>query len=100
MVLRNIPLPVVEILFDEIRNYAECSSCGEVKLCEKRQDYIADMDEDDCCGTCKYYLFFTERGHRGMPKMYQTELTKTEDICHDCLSMFQDNHLEELDKYR
>jgi hypothetical protein len=99
MVLRNMPLPVVEILFDEIRNYKECSSCGEVKLTESRPGYILDIDEDDCSG-CGYYAYFMEasfNNSRKMPK-YVGTVTPTEYLCHDCLAEQNELMLEEMDK--
>ena len=76
MTLRNMPLPVVEVLFDEIRNYKKCDSCDEIKICEKRSDYIADVDEDDICGTCGYYMFYTEMSRKNTPKTYLAKMTK------------------------
>jgi hypothetical protein len=100
MTLRNMPLPIVEILFDEIRNYQGCDSCGEVRLCERRSDYIADVLEGDDCDSCHYYLFYHELGRNKGPKMGVTYTSKVTNICHECLAEFNDDKLEEMDKYK
>lgn len=98
MTLRNMPLPTVEVLFDEIRNYATCDSCDEVKMCEKRSDYIVDIDEDVC--ETRDIIFYTEMARKNIPKMHEANLTKTKNLCHSCLLEFNEDYLEELDKYK
>ena len=88
-----MPLPVVEILFDDISNYARCDSCGEIRLCERREEYIVDADESYCDGC--HYVRMSGYGQ----KMSPTDIIKASNICHPCLGELQDDYMDELEKY-